>query len=300
MALVPNLTRRRPGRPGRISKRMAFYLLLLGTTLANIFPFYWMISTSLKSWDGVFTYPPTFLPIPLDLSAYSQVFQTTGIGLWLLNSLKAGVPTTLAVLIFSATGAYALSRFKFRGRTTMGMLILATQMLPGTLLIIPIYLTFKSLGLVDSLFGLALSYATFALPFSIWMLKGYFDSIPVELEEAAAMDGCTRLGILWYIVAPLSLPGLTVTAMFAFVLSWNDLVLAVTLISSPGLRTNAVGLASFVGEHGTPWGQIMGASAISSLPILILFLVLQRYLLYGLTAGAVKGQDIASRQLFNP
>src|SRR5579883_2838112 len=273
----------------RLGRRTAFSLLVVATILANIFPFYWMVTTSLKSWSGVFTYPPTFLPIPLDLSAYVQVFQTTGLGLWLLNSLRVGVPTTLAALIFSATGAYALSRFNFHGRTTVGMLILVTQMLPGTLLIIPIYLTFKSLGLVDNLFGLALSYATFALPFSIWMLKGYFDAIPFELEEAASVDGCTRLGTLWRIVTPLSLPGLTVTAMFAFVLSWNDLVLAVTLISTPGLRTDAVGLASFVGEYGTPWGQIMGASAISSLPILILFLILQRYLLYGLTAGAVKG-----------
>lgn len=281
----------RAGRPRslHLTRRTAFYVLVIATILANIFPFYWMVSTSLKSWGGVFTYPPTFLPVPLDLTAYAQVFQTTGLGLWLLNSLKAGVPTTLATLVFSATGAYALSRFKFRGRTTVAMLILVTQMLPGTLLIIPIYLTFKSLGLVDNLVGLALSYATFALPFSIWMLKGYFDSIPIELEEAAAMDGCSRLGTLWRIITPLSLPGLTVTAMFAFVLSWNDLVLAITLISSPELRTDAVGLASFVGEYGTPWGQIMGASAISSLPILILFLVLQRYLLYGLTAGAVKG-----------
>ena len=205
------------------------------------------------------------------------------------NSLKVCVPTTLIAMVFATTGGYALSRFEFRGRTTAGMLILITQMLPGTLLIIPIYLMFKSMNLLDNFAGLIVSYATFGLPFSIWMLKGYFDSIPKELEEAAAVDGCTRVGTLLRIVLPLSLPGLTVTAMFAFVLGWNDLVWAITLVTNPDMRTNAVGLASFVGEYGTPWAQIMGASAISSLPILLLFLFLQRYLLYGLTAGAVKG-----------
>jgi ABC-type glycerol-3-phosphate transport system permease component len=143
--------------------------------------------------------------------------------------------------------------------------------------------------MLDNFLGLILSYATFGLPFSIWMLKGYFDSIPRELEEAAAVDGCTRLMSLWKIVLPLSLPGITVTALFAFVLGWNDLVWAITLVTNPEMRTNAVGLASFVGEYGTPWGQIMAASAVSSLPILLLFLFLQRYLIYGLTAGAVKG-----------
>lgn len=273
----------------RTSRRTAFYALVLITIAANLFPFYWMVVTSLKSWAGIFTYPPTFLPVPLDIAAYQEVFETTRLGLWIVNSLKVGVPTTLFALAFSATGAYALSRFRFAGRNAVGMLILVTQMLPGTLLIIPIYLLFKDLNLLDSFVGLMLAYSTFAIPFSVWMLKGYFDSIPVELEEAAAMDGCTRLRILWHIVLPLSLPGLAVTAMFAFVLAWNDLVLAVTLMTTPELRTNAVGLASFVGEYGTPWGQIMGASAISSLPILLLFLFLQRYLLYGLTAGAVKG-----------
>jgi ABC-type glycerol-3-phosphate transport system permease component len=280
-----------PIRPrlNRLSRRTVFYISVTVTILANLFPFYWMIVTSLKSWAGIFTYPPTFLPLPLDTAAYREVFEGTRIGRWLLNSLTIGVPTTILCLICSVSGAYALSRFRFRGRGLTGMLILVTQMLPGTLLVIPIYLMFKGLGLLDTHVALIMAYATFALPFSVWMLKGYFDTIPIELEEAATVDGCTRLQVLRHIVLPLSLPGLTVTAMFAFVLAWNDLVLAITLNSNPELRTVAVGLASFVGEYGTPWGQIMAASAVSSLPILLLFLFLQRYLLYGLTAGAVKG-----------
>jgi ABC-type glycerol-3-phosphate transport system permease component len=271
------------------SRRTAFYALVTVCVLANIFPFYWMVSTSLKSWAGIFTYPPTFFPFPLDTGAYVEVFQKSRLTLWIVNSLKVCLPTTLLAMVFATTGAYSLSRFNFRGKNLSTILILLTQMLPGTLLIIPIYLMFKSMNMLDNFLGLILSYATFGLPFSIWMLKGYFDSIPKELEEAAAVDGCTRLMALWKIILPLSLPGLTVTAMFAFVLGWNDLVWAITLVTNPEMRTNAVGLASFVGEYGTPWGQIMGASAISSLPILLLFLFLQRYLLYGLTAGAVKG-----------
>lgn len=271
------------------SRRTAYYVLIIVSVLANLFPFYWMVTTSLKSWSGIFQYPPTFFPIPIDFTAYADIFDKTRLGLWIVNSLKVSVPTTFLAMILATPGAYALSRFQFRGRTTSSMLILITQMLPGTLLIIPIYLMFKSMNLLDTYGGLIASYATFGLPFSIWMLKGYFDSIPKELEEAAAVDGCTRIGTLMRIVLPLSLPGLTVTAMFSFVLGWNDLVWAITLVTNPDMRTNAVGLASFVGEYGTPWAQIMAASAISSLPILLLFLFLQRYLLYGLTAGAVKG-----------
>lgn len=271
------------------SRRTAYYALIIFCVLANLFPFYWMVTTSLKSWSGIFQYPPTFFPVPVDLTAYMEVFTKTRLWLWIVNSLKVCIPTTLLAMVFATTGAYALSRFDFKGRNTASMLILITQMLPGTLLIIPIYLMFKSMNLLDSFVGLIVSYATFGLPFSIWMLKGYFDSIPKELEEAAAVDGCTRVGTLLRIVLPLSLPGLTVTSMFAFVNGWNDLVWAITLVTNPDMRTNAVGLASFVGEYGTPWAQIMGASAISSLPILLLFLFLQRYLLYGLTAGAVKG-----------
>ncbi|MCC6630178.1 MAG: carbohydrate ABC transporter permease [Chloroflexi bacterium] len=276
-------------RARRLSRRTVFYIMIVVTILANLFPFYWMVVTSLKSWAGIFTYPPTFLPLPLDTTAYREVFEKSRLAVWLYNSVAIGVPTTLLAVIAATSGAYALSRFNFRGRGLTGMLILVTQMLPGTLLVIPIYLMFKAAGLLDTHIALIVSYATFALPFSIWMLKGYFDTIPIELEEAALVDGCTRLRVLRHIVLPLSLPGLTVTAMFAFVLAWNDLVLAITLNSNPELRTVAVGLASFVGEYGTPWGQIMAASAVSSLPILLLFLFLQRYLLYGLTAGAVKG-----------
>jgi ABC-type glycerol-3-phosphate transport system permease component len=218
-----------------------------------------------------------------------NVLQNTGLALWILNTINVGVPTTILSLIFSVSGAYALSRFRFRGRGLAGLLILVTQMIPGTILIIPLYLIFKSLGLVNTYPALIIAYATIGLPFCIWMLKGYFDAIPIELEEAAAVDGCTRVMILWKIVAPLSLPGLTVTAMFAFVLVWNDLVLAITLVTSPAMRTNAVGLSSFIGELGTSWGEIMSASVISSIPILLLFLILQRYMVFGLTAGAVKG-----------
>lgn len=273
-------------RPGIIRWRT---ILVIACVLLNLFPFYWMVSSSLKESASLFAYPPTFLPLPFDVGAYVQVFRQTALLEWLLNSVRVAVPTTVLALVFSVTGAYALSRFKFRGRGLTAMLILVTQMLPGTLLVIPLYLLFKQFGLLDTHVGLIIAYATFALPFSIWMLKGYFDTIPLEIEEAAIVDGCTRLQVLARIVLPLSLPGLTVTAMFAFILAWNDLILAVTLTTDPSLRLDAVGLASFIGEYGTPWGLIMSASTVSSLPILILFLFAQRYLLAGLTAGAVKG-----------
>ena len=302
--MATEITARRPGQSiaaeeiARLHARVVlrrriqrglFFALLIASVGVSVFPFYWMVVTSLKSWAGIFTYPPTFLPEDYAASSYREVFETTRLWLWLVNSAKVTIPTTALSLALAATGAYALSRFKYRGKDAYGFLILVTQMLPGTLLLIPIYLIFKNANLLDNHVGLVIAYTTFSLPFCLWMQKGYFDTIPVELEEAALVDGCSRLEALVRIVLPLSLPGLAVTAMFAFVLGWNEFVFAATLLSTPELATNPVGLASFVSEYGTPWASIMAASAVSSLPVLLLFLFLQRYLLYGLTAGAVKG-----------
>jgi ABC-type glycerol-3-phosphate transport system permease component len=188
-----------------------------------------------------------------------------------------------------ALGGYALSRFRFKGSEGAGYLILVTQMLPTTLTVIPIYLIFKSLALLDTRTGLVIAYTTFALPYCLWMMKGFFDTIPRDIEEAAQMDGCSRVSSLFRVVLPLSIPGLVATSLFAFILAWDEYLFGITLLRSAETRTIAVGIATFIGEYGTPWDLIMTTSVIATIPVLLMFLFLQRYLLQGLTAGAVKG-----------
>jgi len=205
------------------------------------------------------------------------------------NSAVVSSATTVLSLILGAIGGYNLARFQYRGKGFIELLILSTQMMPGVLLIIPIYVVFLNLGLLDSLVGLIIAYTTFSLPFCVWMLRSYFMGIPVELEESAMVDGCGRLGAMWRITLPLSLPALVATSMFAFVLAWDELVFAVALTNGQDVRVVAAGLSGFNTGYTIPTADLMAASAVSTIPVLLLFLFTQRYLLSGLTAGAIKG-----------
>lgn len=267
-------------------------LRYVGLTLIVIivaFPLYWMVATAVLPANDVFTYPPQLLPLHGSLAAFGSVIDRQPLVRWLINSTLVSAASSAACVGLGVLGGYALSRFRFRGaRLTVG-LILLTQMLPSSLLIIPIYIIYRDVHLLDTLWGLAIGYMTFNLPFCLWILKGFIDAIPVELEEASLADGSTRIGAMARITFPLIIPGVVATFLFAFIGAWSDYVFALTILNSPDNYTYAVGIASFKGEYSTPWNEIMAASAISTLPILILFLFMQRYLLTGLTAGGVKG-----------
>ncbi len=240
----------------------------------------------------------TLNPIPSQLTAehFARVLSSTdGDGAWLfgrqlLNSVLVSGVTTLLGVFLSCTAAYAFSRFRFPGRRAGMLTFLVVQMFPATLLLIPMYIILARLGLLNSALGLALVYSTSAIPFCVWMLKGYFDTIPRALEEAALIDGASRLQIFYVIVLPLARPALAVTALFCFMTAWNEYILAATFLNREAAYTLPVLLKSYVGQHGSAdWGAFAAGAILVSLPVVALFYALQKNLVAGLTAGGVKG-----------
>jgi len=268
-------------------------LLYGGLTVAVVllaFPMYWMFASAFQEESAIFAYPPRLAPFrAFTVQPLVTLFQQKPMARWLLNSLMVSVLSAGASVLLGLWGGYALSRFRFRGRTLAGFLILLTQMLPGSLIIIPLYMILTDLRLNNSLWGLALTYMSFNAPFSIWMLKGFVEGIPRDLEEQGLIDGCSRMGALGRITLPLMIPGLVATFIFGFIAAWGEYVFALTLLDSASQWTYAVGVASLKGEYQVHWNEIMSASFVSTLPVLLLFLFMQRYLLAGLTAGGVKG-----------
>jgi multiple sugar transport system permease protein len=265
-----------------------FYATLVLLLVSVVFPFYWMIKTSMETGAGLFSFPPRFLPNSYAMEGYRAVLQETPIGLWLRNSFIVAFGSTIMALLAGVSGAYGLSRFRYRGKGSLALVILTTQMMPPLVLIIPIYTIFTKLGLTDSLLGLILGNFAFALPVVIWMMKSIFDSIPFEIEEAARVDGASWSAILLRITLPLALPGLVATGIFTFLSGWDEFMLARTIVTASDKWVGTIGLASFIGVYVTSWDQILAAATIFTLPPLILFLMVQKYFIAGLGAGAVK------------
>jgi multiple sugar transport system permease protein len=273
------------GRRGRAAAVNAAVLALIAVLL---FPIYWMLISSLRG-ESQFSFPPTFFPAHPSAVSYIQIFTQKPLGTWLLNSTMVSLASTGLSILVSAPAAFVLSRFRSAALTTFSVAILVTQMLPATLLVIPMYFLFRTLRLLDSLSGLVLVYTAFAIPLSVWILRGFFDTIPRELEESAKIDGCTELAAFRKVTLPLSLPGLASTGVFAFVLAWNDFFFAKTFLNSELKWVVTVGLSSLSGWYVLEWQQTMAASAVFALPPAIAFLFVQRFLVGGLTGGAVKG-----------
>jgi multiple sugar transport system permease protein len=275
----------RARRPVRLAAANAAVLALI---VVLLFPIYWMLISSLRG-ESQFAFPPKFLPTHPSTVSYVQIFTQKPLGIWLLNSTVVSLSSTVLSIAVSAPAAFVLARFRSAGLTSFSIAILVTQMLPATLLVIPMYFLFRTLRLLDSLSGLVLVYTAFAIPLSVWILRGFFETIPRDLEESAKIDGCTELEAFRRITLPLSLPGLAATGVFAFVLAWNDFFFAKTFINSQSKWVVTVGLSSLSGWYVLEWQQTMAASAVFALPPAIAFLFVQRYLVGGLTGGAVKG-----------
>lgn len=272
-----------------MARTIRVYALSLLLLVFVCFPLYWMAITSLKPQTEVFRVPPTFLPAQLTFRHYADLFRLTDFGLLFLNSLKVCLLSTGLALTVGGAGAYALARFRFPGKEAYGRLVLLAYMFPGALLVIPLLLLFRDLGLTNSHLGLSLAYLTFALPFVMWVMRDFFASVPVDLEEAALIDGASRVGALWDVVVPQAVPGLIATGIFAFLFAWNEYLFALILISDESLRTLPPGMMRFVSTTDTNWGLIMAASTLATLPMAIAFGLVQRYLVTGLGAGGVKG-----------
>lgn len=279
------MTRRTRSLIGNLGR----YLGLIVFSLVLVFPLLWMISTSFKPGNEIFTKIPRWIPKQPTIENYRFMLLHTTYPVYYLNTLKVSIITTVFALVISVFAGYSLSRFRFRGRGFLGVLIIAVQMFPYVLLVIPMFIVMRSLGLIDTHLSLIIAYSTFALPFSTWMLKGYFDTISVSLEEAAIIDGCRRSQILFRIILPLSAPGLVAVAMFTFILGWREYIYALAFTRSEKLRLLTVGLALMQGQHGRiSWGQIMSGAVLACIPAILVFTILQKYMVQGFTRGAVK------------
>ncbi|MDO4313694.1 MAG: carbohydrate ABC transporter permease [Eubacteriales bacterium] len=257
-----------------------------------LFPFIWMISTSLKTNSEIYTAAPTFIPKEPTAVGYVNMFTTEtstfDFKQWAANSVFIAFFTTAFSMIIAVLGGYGISRYRFKGRGALTYIVLTTQVLPGSLLMIPLYIIMSNFGLLDTKTGLMLAYVTFTVPFCTWMMKGFFDSIPLSLEEAAKVDGAGTLRCFFTVVLPLTVPGLVSTGLFAFINGWNEYLFASSFMQSYGNWTLPVGIASFKGQYATDWGTLMAGSVLITIPVVILFLCLQKHLVGGMTAGAVK------------
>lgn len=253
------------------------------------FPVYWMVSTSFKRREDVLSTEPRLLPTSLTLDNYRDAFSREGFYTSLKNSLIV-VGITVAISLFLATFAsIAIARTKFKGKRTFITALLVVQMLPLSALIIPLFLLLTRLQLTNTTGGLALTYVAFILPFTIWTLRGFLANIPIDVEEAALVDGCSRVQAYRHVLLPLMAPGLVATAIFAFIQAWNEFLLAYIIMQSQEKLTLPVWLAGFTTRTGTDWGPLMAASTVTSIPVVVFFTLIQKRIATGVTSGAVKG-----------
>ncbi|WP_051440533.1 carbohydrate ABC transporter permease [Ensifer aridi] len=269
-------------------RKCFFWATLLSACAIVVFPVYWMVLASLQTTEEVFAFPPRFIS-SLRLDNYLAVLRETDLLLWLRNTLFVAVVSTVLALVIGTPAAFALSRFRYRGRTFFSLAVLTTQMIPPLVLIIPLFQIFIYFGITDSLVGLIVGNFTFALPVVVWMLKAMFDGVPQEIEQAARIDGASWFQIMVQVTGPLVLPGIAATTVYAFLDAWDEYMLARTVISSPENWVGSIGIASFVGQYLTPLNLVMAASVLFSLPPILLFLLIQKQFVAGLSAGAVKG-----------
>jgi multiple sugar transport system permease protein len=275
-------------RERRVDAIVSYSLLVLCAGFA-IFPFIFMLSTSLKSESEALSLPVRWIPKQFTLHAYSEMWTLKPFALYFWNSLVVSGVTAVLSTVVGALAGYGFSRFQFRGRTSLLAFFLATQMISGVLVIGPYFQILAALELYNTLTGLIIAYVTICLPFAAWMSKGYFDSIPKELDEAGLVDGASRFQIFIRIICPVAVPGTVSTLLFAFLLAWQDLLWALCLVSIDEKRTVTLGVAFLVGEFVIKWPMLTAASLIGSLPTILLYLFLQRYYVEGLARGAVKG-----------
>ena len=273
----------------KIVARVAWALSITALVVFAGFPTYWMLTTALSSDTELYKTGQDILPHLERLGAFPTAFLSMPMLSWLGNSFVIATGTTLLSLLLAVAAGYALSRFRFYGKGVTGFVLFATQMLPEALLIVPLYALFANLGLLNNLGGLVLANAAFTMPVATFILKGAIDKVPFEIEESARVDGCSRMGIVSMIVFPLIVPSVAAAAIISFFDGWNEFLFANTFISDSALWPASVGLASFLGQFFTPINLVMVAALTLALPAIVFFLIAQRSIVSGLTAGSVKG-----------
>jgi N,N'-diacetylchitobiose transport system permease protein len=284
---VAPIATRRPSRRRRAGK-LGWNLLALLVLIVMAFPVYWMVATAFKPGQKVLSYTPEWFPIPATLSNFTEAINRPHFWDAVRSSVIIGVVVALS-LVLGVLAALALAKFRFYGRRAFIVVILGVQMVPLTALIIPLYILMSRVGQVDKLSGVIITYLVVVLPFTVWTLRGFMLGVPRELEEAAMVDGATRFGAFVRILLPLVGPGLVATSIFAFIQAWNEFIIAYVFLQDPEKQTLMVWLASFTSLRGTEWGPLMAGATLCALPVVVFFLLVQRRIAFGLTAGAVRG-----------
>ena len=291
-ATAEHITRARVGVGGnQLHRILVFWIPLVLFVVVTLFPFYWMLLASMKANNELYnlrSFP--FWVVNFTFDHYTYLFERTLFPRWLTNTLIVSVASTAISLTFSILAGYALARLRFKGAGLLGLLIFVSYLVPQTLLFIPLFDVIKSLGIADTYWSLILTYPTFLIPFSSWLLMGYFKSIPKELEESAMIDGSSRIGTLLRVVLPLALPGLLSAGIFAFTLSWNEFIYALVFITTTPMKTLPVGITTeLIRGDVFFWGELMAAALLASVPVSLAYSFFVDYYVAGLTAGAVKG-----------
>ena len=271
------------------SRQLAIYGCALVLLIFAAFPFFWMISTAFKPLREIFAYPPYFFPKDSTLANFVRLFEQTRFLTYFKNSVIVSTSAVVVTMIIATAGAYSLTRFRYYGRERIASLILFTYMFAPIMIIIPFYVLIRKIGIANTHLALIMAYTAFCLPFNIWLLKAFFQSIPIVLEEAALTDGAGRIQAIIHVVFPLALPGIIATGIFTFILAWNDYIFVRILITSDELKTLSVGIADLYNATVIDWGMIMSGGMVITIPVLVFFTFIQRNLIAGWGAGAVKG-----------
>ncbi|MCR8634210.1 carbohydrate ABC transporter permease [Paenibacillus radicis (ex Xue et al. 2023)] len=264
-------------------------LPLLLTMAFTLFPIYWAVVTSLKQEGEITRLPIRYWPEKVTFDNYIVAWKNVGFSIFFKNSIVVSGMTVIIVLVCSVLVGYSISRFRFKGKNAFMIMLLCTQFVPGAMLLIPLFMIFKQLGLTSNLIALIITYSTFQLPFNALLMSGFISNIPEALEEAAMMDGCSRLKAIFLVIFPILLPGIVATTVFTFISAWNEFLFALMFISKPALFTLPVGLRYMQGEFDIHYGALAAGSLISLVPAVILFGFVQKYLVQGMGSGAVKG-----------
>ncbi len=264
------------------------YGILTIASVCVLIPVLWMISTSLKDDTAIFSTPPRWIPEDITFQAFARVWSDYPFTSYFTNSVLVVGISTLVAIFFSSLAGYGMSRFEFRGKGSFLTFLLMTQMFPSIMLLIPFYKIMQSVNLVNTHAALILTYISFTIPFCSWMMTGYFKSIPKELDEAASIDGLSKFRTFAQVVLPLAVPGVVATAIFSFITGWNEYMFALVLTQSEDMKTVPVGIGQLIGQYKILWNDMMAASLYAVIPLVILFVLLQRHLISGMTAGAVK------------
>lgn len=280
--------RRRPLPTRRALGRLLVHAFLVVFTLATIYPILQIVAVSLRPADRLFSTSLAIIPEGATLRAYRSIFVEHQFLVWMRNSFLVSAAVTVFGVALASTAGYAFSRFRFPGWRLGLYAFLLTQMFPATMLMLPLYVLMKALGLLDTFLGLAVAYTATALPFCVWTMRGYYDTIPVELEQAAMIDGCGPWGAFTRVTLPLAAPALVITALFSFMSAWSEYIVARVIVNRQSLYTLPLGLESLAGRFQTEWANYAAGSLIVCVPVMLLFLLLNRYLISGLTLGGVK------------